>query len=219
MRHFLLCLTMLAACDAGEAPPSSASPSAKAVQTSQPKARSNPKEAQQSAQLDSYTGIYANNPALSAARVASWPTARLRIKRNEIYARYGRGFKSADLQKHFGAQSWYRVSDRYSDTLLTKNDKANVALIKSFEGDAPKRDGSYGQLMFMNPRELIISDGESMYSHEGEERYYASRGANHVITWSGAQNLDLKNPAVKDPELWTWKSGSWTRSPIPLPQG
>ena len=94
-----------------------------------------------------------------------------------------------------------------------------MALIKSFEGDSPKRDGSYGQLMFMNHSELIISDSDSMYAHEGEERYYAARGPNHVITWSGAPDFNLENPAVKSPELWTWKGGSWTRSPVPLPQG
>ena len=221
MRHVLLCLTLLAACDASDPAPSTAT--ATADKASMPSAAGevagSTSSAKNGAQLAGYNGIYANDPALSPARVAAWPTAQLRIKRNEIYARYGRRFKSADLNKHFGAQSWYRVSDSYSDALLTKNDKANVALIKSFEGDAPQRDGSYGQLMFMNDSELIISDGESMYAHEGEERYYASRGPNHVITWSGTQDFDLKNPALQDPELWAWTGGDWTRSSIPLPQG
>ena len=168
-----------------------------------------------SPQLAGYTGTYASDPKLTPARVATWAPAELRIKRNEIYARYGRAFKSADLREHFGAQSWYRVSESYSDELLTANDKANVALIKSFEGTAPARDGQYGQLMFMNDRELVISDGDSMYGHEGEERYYEARGATYVITWSGAPRLDLTNPAVDQAELWTWRSGSWTRAPLP----
>lgn len=172
-----------------------------------------------SSQLSGYTGIYSNDPKLTPERVASWAPSQHRIKRNEIYARYGRSFQSADLQGHFGAQSWYQVRDRYSDDLLTANDRANAALIKSFEGASPKRDGQYAQLMFMNEHELVISDDDSMYGHEGEERYYASRGATHVITWHGAQTLDLRNASVRDPELWTWKAGRWTRSAIPLSNG
>ena len=220
MRHIIFCLTLLTACDASNPVPSKAT--ADAAASSMPgagKATGSSSSAQNAAQLPGYKGTYARDPALSPVRVAAWPVARLRIKRNEIYARYGRAFKSADLNKHFTAQSWYRVSDSYSDALLTKNDRANVALIKSFEGDSPQRDGSYGQLMFMNDRELIISDGESMYAHEGEERYYASRGPNHVITWSGPRDFNLKSPSLQNPELWTWKGGSWTRASIPLPQG
>jgi hypothetical protein len=225
MRHLLLCTLLLAGCDSS---PSTTQPASEAktakttgkVQKASPSGQSAAETTTGGGpQLPGYKGIYSNDPKLTPGRVASWTPSQHRIKRNEIYARYGRAFKSADLQKHFGTQSWYQVRNGYTDALLTANDKANAALIKSFEGDSPKRDGQYGQLMFMSDHELVISDDSSMYGHEGEERYYVGRGPNRVITWHGAAKLDLRNASVKDPELWSWKNGSWTRSAIPLPNG
>ena len=42
-----------------------------------------------------------------ALGVAEGNVKQPRIQRNEIYARYGRAFSSADLKAHFGKQSWY----------------------------------------------------------------------------------------------------------------
>lgn len=59
----------------------------------------------------------------------------LRILRNTLYARRGRPFKSPVLRDHFSGMSWYKVDSAYSDRRLSKNDRRNIALIKSVENE------------------------------------------------------------------------------------
>ncbi|ARF18029.1 YARHG domain-containing protein [Sporosarcina ureae] len=56
----------------------------------------------------------------------------LRLARNEIYARHGYVFKSADLQAYFDSQTWY-VADESYDGELTDVEQHNVTLIRSME--------------------------------------------------------------------------------------
>lgn len=59
-----------------------------------------------------------------------------RIARNEIYARHGRKFNSADLQDYFNAQSWYVPTieaDAFSDSMLNDYERANINLIVAYE--------------------------------------------------------------------------------------
>lgn len=171
------------------------------------------------AQLPRYDGLFATDPKLSAAAVATWPEDQLRIRRNEIYARYGRAFQSPDLQAHFGAQPWYEVRAEYSDALLTAHDRANAALIQGFEGTPKVWDGQVGELMFMDRTSLVISDADSMYGHEGEERHYVARGSKYVLTWTGPARFDLRARGVDQAELWTWTGRAWTRTPLVVRQG
>ena len=46
--------------------------------------------------------------------------------RNEIFAQYGRSFKTEKWQKHFGAQDWYQIRDDYTDEWLSPVAQANV---------------------------------------------------------------------------------------------
>ncbi len=57
----------------------------------------------------------------------------LRLMRNEIFARHGYIFKSADLNEYFNRQPWY--SGRYSDvsSMLSEVENKNVAFIKQYE--------------------------------------------------------------------------------------
>ena len=57
----------------------------------------------------------------------------LRIMRNEIFARHGYRFKSADLQNHFGSKSWYTPRFDNVDHLVTNIEKANIKLIQHWE--------------------------------------------------------------------------------------
>ena len=62
--------------------------------------------------------------------------ATLRIARNEIYARHGRIFDSADLNEYFNCQSWYLglyTASEFDESWLNKYEKANVNFIKSYE--------------------------------------------------------------------------------------
>lgn len=56
----------------------------------------------------------------------------LRIARNEIYARHGYIFESADLQNYFSSQWWY-VPDALYNYELTDIEQYNVTLIETME--------------------------------------------------------------------------------------
>ncbi|WP_421381651.1 YARHG domain-containing protein [Bacillus salacetis] len=58
--------------------------------------------------------------------------ARLRLARNEIFARHGYMFKSADLQEYFSTKAWYSPDPAFDGT-LSDVEKHNVALIKRLE--------------------------------------------------------------------------------------
>ncbi len=60
----------------------------------------------------------------------------LYLARNEIYARHGRGFDNADLQRYFYSKSWYRRTcdpDKFDESVLNKYEKANAATILARE--------------------------------------------------------------------------------------
>ena len=68
---------------------------------------------------------------LTASDVAGLSPWQLRIARDEIFARHGRRFRTAELASYFSQKSWYRpVSDEVS---LTALEQANVALIERYE--------------------------------------------------------------------------------------
>lgn len=48
---------------------------------------------------------------------------RVRILRNEIFAKHGRKFNSPDLDKYFTKQDWYNINKNYHDSLLTNDEK------------------------------------------------------------------------------------------------
>ena len=60
----------------------------------------------------------------------------LRVLRNEIYARHGRIFKDATLQKYFVAQPWYQPNPDFKDDMLTETEFKNLAIIKEVEENA-----------------------------------------------------------------------------------
>ncbi|MBT6492774.1 MAG: YARHG domain-containing protein, partial [Deltaproteobacteria bacterium] len=62
--------------------------------------------------------------------------AQLRIKRNTVFARYGRSFRSADLKAYFGAQPWYKPNPAYSDSLVKPLEKACVDRMRLWEKGA-----------------------------------------------------------------------------------
>ena len=63
----------------------------------------------------------------------------LRVLRNEVYARHGRIFKDADLQKYFEAQPWYKPNPDFKDDQLNEIEAANLAKIKEAEESATSK--------------------------------------------------------------------------------
>jgi len=69
----------------------------------------------------------------SHADLAALSAAELRVRRNEVFARHGRSFSSADLASHFAAQDWYRADPDYDDARLSDADRACVARVNLHE--------------------------------------------------------------------------------------
>ncbi|MBO7599108.1 MAG: YARHG domain-containing protein [Bacteroidales bacterium] len=58
---------------------------------------------------------------------------QIRIMRNEIYARHGYKFASADLTAHFSKMSWYHPVDDNSKVHLSDVETLNVSILKNME--------------------------------------------------------------------------------------
>jgi hypothetical protein len=69
---------------------------------------------------------------LSEEDIAALSKKQLRLARNEIYARHGYVFNSADLQKYFSSKSWYQADTSYNGS-LSEIEKENVKLLKERE--------------------------------------------------------------------------------------
>ena len=53
--------------------------------------------------------------------------------RQEIYARHGKVFKEAWLQKYFSSFDWYKADPNFTDASLTDIEKKNIATIAAYE--------------------------------------------------------------------------------------
>ncbi len=61
---------------------------------------------------------------------------QIRLARNEIYARHGRGFQSQDLQAYFDSRPWYKKTvepEQFSESLLSDVEKWNIRYLKDLE--------------------------------------------------------------------------------------
>ncbi|NCO33117.1 MAG: hypothetical protein AUJ92_11890 [Armatimonadetes bacterium CG2_30_59_28] len=74
-----------------------------------------------------------SNRELTTSDLQGKDCHRLRLMRNEMYARHGRPFRDPDLQRYFDRQSWYHRDGNYSDSRLSALEKRNAAFIRSEE--------------------------------------------------------------------------------------
>ena len=73
---------------------------------------------------------------ITEKEVENLSDADRRLAKNEIYARHGRMFDSADLQDYFESKSWYKGTVKpndFDESVLNKYEKANIDLISSME--------------------------------------------------------------------------------------
>jgi hypothetical protein len=57
----------------------------------------------------------------------------LRLLRNEVFARHGFTFKSADLREHFSKQAWYAPNPNFNEADFSALERSNLELIKKHE--------------------------------------------------------------------------------------
>ena len=89
---------------------------------------------------DAYVLPESNEKELSADELRDLGEDRLRIARNEIYARYGRSFQDEALAKYFQKKAWYCQSETIDDTVLSETELANRDLIQQAEQNAALED-------------------------------------------------------------------------------
>jgi len=80
---------------------------------------------------------HSNTRLITIDDIQDLSTNDLRLARNEIYARNGRMFDSADLQAYFGAMSWYNgtiPAADFRENMLSEIERANIATIQAEEG-------------------------------------------------------------------------------------
>ena len=71
---------------------------------------------------------------LTAEDVSHLSASELRIARNEIYARHGRRFQSADLQEYFNQRSWYEGSispENFDESVLSDIEQKNAEFLST----------------------------------------------------------------------------------------
>lgn len=79
-----------------------------------------------------------NSRYLSSDDLIGFSAEECRLARNEIYARHGRRFLSATLQRYFDAQSWYEGTvepEDFSDAVFNDFECANYMTILAYEDE------------------------------------------------------------------------------------
>ena len=192
-------IALVLACSGGDPAPANAAPASATPAAVASTTKSCPDK------LASYSGRFAKAEKLSAKDALAIPPDELRFVRNEIFARYGRGFSSEDLQAHFDKQPWYCTDPGFEDSRLSKTDRDNVALLKSFEGDNSAKLQEHGNLStemdgwaisLQTDDRCEVVDGSDMYNWEPASRYWDSRGE-WIVTWDGQEKFELGK--VQDP--------------------
>ena len=87
---------------------------------------------------------FSSSREVTDADLSGMGLAELRIARNEIFARHGRQFNDAFLNKWFYSKSWYlSIPEKYSPDYFTSHNPnplskleiQNIEFIKSYEDD------------------------------------------------------------------------------------
>jgi hypothetical protein len=90
------------------------------------------------ATMPGHEGVPGNYPEASArslneSELAAKSCFELKIMRNEIYARHGYIFKTADMRAYFSRQNWYRPLAADVSGQLSGAERRNVQLIQQYE--------------------------------------------------------------------------------------
>lgn len=156
-----------------------------------------------------YIFPYSNTRYMFYSDTKGMNKSTLRVARNEIYARYGRKFKSKDLQEYFNSKSWYHPTieaDKFSDNMLSEVEKHNADLIKETEAEAPegKLVLPSDELLSMGEKEKIVSNMEEYSTWEIEMRVMNEQ-TNEYDLWTIKD--DLKNNVIamkKNGSKWSY---------------
>ncbi len=115
---------------------SEAAARAESERKSQNSSSSNSSSGSSSSKSGDYVLPDSSSRYLKASEVKNLSSYQLMIARNEIYARHGRKFNDASLQKYFNSKSWYKGTvdaDKFSTSVFNDYEIKNIDLILSYE--------------------------------------------------------------------------------------
>ena len=111
--------------------------------------------------------VFAGDPGWLDQRYAHPETktpAELRLLRNEVFARHGRTFKSADLQGYFSKQPWYKPDPKFSEAVLDKAERALVQRLLALENAPAKEPRSAAE--YVARAQAALAAPKSSYDDE-----------------------------------------------------
>ena len=89
--------------------------------------------------LPGYDGYWSDRQRIEEFTVLALrelPAERWPLIRNELFARYGRAFRTPAYQEYFGAQPWYQVRPDYNDSWVPQRELAIAGQIRGVERPA-----------------------------------------------------------------------------------
>ncbi len=84
---------------------------------------------------DGYILPNSDSKKLTKADLEGLTAQQLTYAKNEIYARYGRTFKSSELQDYFNGKDWYEPNEDFKDEDLSKKEADNAEFIATYQKD------------------------------------------------------------------------------------
>ena len=138
---------------------------------------------------------YASNYFLDEDDLYNFPENGLKIMRNEIFARYGYIFKEGgEMKDYFKDQRWYTPKYKNVDSKITKLEKFNIKIIKSYE------DGSAYDRLVPDPENISKSKTNNSTSKSkpnsinGKYSYSEPGGVELIVnvyggSWSGQTKI------------------------------
>lgn len=136
---------------------------------------------------DAYVLPESNEKELSADELRDLGEDRLRIARNEIYARYGRSFQDEALAQYFQKKAWYCQSEPIEDAVLSETELANRDLILQAEQNAALED------------RMLPEQYQPAYEKQDTETEKNMEDLLNTIAYNGFLSRTYQN--VKDAEL------------------
>lgn len=136
---------------------------------------------------DAYVLPESNEKELSADELRDLGEDRLRIARNEIYARYGRSFQDEALAQYFQKKAWYCQSETIDDIVLSETELANRDLILQAEQNAALED------------RMLPEQYQSAYEKQDTETEKNMEDLLNTTAYNGFLSRTYQN--VKDAEL------------------
>ena len=136
---------------------------------------------------DAYVLPESNEKELSADELRDLGEDRLRIARNEIYARYGRSFQDEALAQYFQKKAWYCQSEPIEDAVLSETELANRDLILQAEQNAALED------------RMLLEQYQPAYEKQDTETEKNMEDLLNTTAYNGFLSRTYQN--VKDAEL------------------